>query len=159
MINKEAFSLVEIVVVMIILGVLAAVAVPNYMVGLSRTYARDALDNLLAIQSAQSIYKQANGSYYSDTDTNDHTSDINTGLQLNMSPTGATKYYCDAVPACYAERTGSVGAFKIELNLSLATVSVGSNLGYCSSLDLVPNGSYNPCCINDGTKVSGAVCP
>lgn len=158
MVNKHAFTLVEIFVVIIILGVLAAVAVPNYMVGLSRTYARDAMDNLLAIQAAQSIYKQANASYYDTLTSSDHTADINTNLQLNITPSGGTIYYI-RTGLCFAQRTGSMGAFKIALDLSLPTVSVGSNLGYCSSIDFEPNSSYNPCCINDGSKASGAVCP
>ena len=156
--NKKAFSLVEIFVVVIILGVLAAMAIPSYIVGMSRTYARDAMDNLLAIQSAQLTYKQINAAYYSNSDTNDHTSEINSALQLNITPSGGTIYYCNSALTlgCYASRTGA-GAFTIELNLTLPIMSTGSNLIDCSNSG--PDSTYNPCCLNDGSKTAGAVCP
>ncbi len=163
--NKAAFTIIEIFLVIVILGVLACFAVPNYILGLSRTYARNAVDNLVSIQSAQLIYIQANGSYYessyqSNNPAVDDSPTLNSRLNLNITPNGGTKYYCDSTPACHAVRTDT-GAFDIQLNLRMPIVSVGRPLIYCDPA-IAPGGpspNNNPCCLNTKGYAKDALCP
>ncbi|MEI7998026.1 MAG: prepilin-type N-terminal cleavage/methylation domain-containing protein, partial [Candidatus Omnitrophota bacterium] len=62
--NKKGFTLLEIIVVSLIVGVLVLIAIPNFTNMLNRSYARQALTNLLAIYSAQQSYYMNNNSAY-----------------------------------------------------------------------------------------------
>jgi prepilin-type N-terminal cleavage/methylation domain-containing protein len=62
--NKKAgFSLVELTIVVIILGVLATFAVPRFMRVVERTKASESFAYLAEIQSAQARYNAENGEY------------------------------------------------------------------------------------------------
>lgn len=66
--NKKAgFSLVELTIVVIILGVLATFAVPRFMRVVERTKASESFAYLAEIQSAQARYNAENGEYAQDT--------------------------------------------------------------------------------------------
>ncbi|MBR2081811.1 MAG: prepilin-type N-terminal cleavage/methylation domain-containing protein [Elusimicrobiaceae bacterium] len=61
--NKQAFTLIELVVVVLIIGILAAVAVPQYQISVAKS--RFARLKLLvkSIVQAQEVYFLANGKY------------------------------------------------------------------------------------------------
>lgn len=61
--NKAGFSLVELTIVVIILGVLATFAVPRFMRVVERTKASESFAYLAEIQSAQARYAAENGEY------------------------------------------------------------------------------------------------
>ena len=156
--NKQAFSIVEVIVVIVIMGVLAAMAIPNYIVGLSRTTARVALDNLVSIQNAQLVYVQANNAYYASSSVpGDDTANINSKLNLNITPMDVS-YYCDSSSICHATKSGT-GEFDIRLDLKAPINKVGHDLVYCDSGGM--SITYNPCCLipSGGGQVSGAICP
>ncbi len=152
--NKHAFTLVEIIVVLIIIGVLVAMAIPNYMIGVNRTYARDAMHNLLSIGAGQLTYKQNNPNYnYCTTACGDYAS-INNLLHLTITPELGMAYYCDQEvqsgsvhPVCHANWTRS-RIFDMILVLD-SPENGGTVPVYCG------NGN-NPCC-QGGT--AGNICP
>ena len=55
--HRHAFSLVEVVIVMLILGILAAVAVPKYQEALSRRCLQSATNRLVADISSGQIQR------------------------------------------------------------------------------------------------------
>ena len=65
--KKSGFSLVELTIVVVILGVLATFAVPRFMSSVERTKAAEAYSYLSEMESAQSRYNAENGKYANST--------------------------------------------------------------------------------------------
>ncbi len=66
---QEGFTLVEILIVVVIIGILASVAIPTYLDYVKRSYAADANVQLKNIVENAEIYLQENGSPPSDIQT------------------------------------------------------------------------------------------
>jgi prepilin-type N-terminal cleavage/methylation domain-containing protein len=62
---RKAFTLVELAVVIVIIGVLAAFGVPKFLQSVEKSKAAEAFNYLSAIQSAQERYLAQNGVYAS----------------------------------------------------------------------------------------------
>ena len=71
MITKSGFTLVELAVVIVIIGILAAFAVPRFRASVERSKAAEAFNYLSAIQAAQERYHAKQGTYASDRTTLD----------------------------------------------------------------------------------------
>lgn len=61
--NRQGFTLVELAVVIVIIGVLASFGVPRFMKSVERTKATEAFQFLGAVRSAQERYKAREGIY------------------------------------------------------------------------------------------------
>lgn len=66
MITRHGFTLVELAVVIVIIGVLAAFAVPRFRASVERSKAAEAFNYLSAIQAAQERYHAKQGTYSND---------------------------------------------------------------------------------------------
>jgi prepilin-type N-terminal cleavage/methylation domain-containing protein len=94
--RKRHFTLIELMVVVIIVAVLAAVAVPLYSSQVNRAKASEAVAGLGAIRSAQRVYKAEHGTYVAVTAANignAPTAALNPGLGLDFS---SNKYFDNA---------------------------------------------------------------
>jgi type IV pilus assembly protein PilA len=65
--SRRGFTLVELAVVIVIIGVLAAFGVPQFLKSVERSKASEAFNYLAAIRSAQERYAAKNGVYWSGT--------------------------------------------------------------------------------------------
>lgn len=63
--NRKGFTLVELAVVIVIIGVLAAFGVPRFLKSVERTKASEAFAYLAAVRSAQERYIAKEGTYSS----------------------------------------------------------------------------------------------
>jgi type IV pilus assembly protein PilE len=94
--NKTGFTLMEITVALIILGIAAAIALPSYTAYLQQGEAQNAQNNLTAIYGGQNTYYLNNtNTYYASSGTND-LNGINTALILTLAQDPYFKYTCAA---------------------------------------------------------------
>jgi prepilin-type N-terminal cleavage/methylation domain-containing protein len=64
--SRQGFTLVELAVVIVIIGVLASFGVPRFLKSVERSKAAEAFNYLSAVQSAQERYQSQNGVYAAD---------------------------------------------------------------------------------------------
>ncbi len=146
--KEAAFTMLEIIVVLIIVGVLIPVSVPNLQNMIKHAQVQDAKNNLLAVYTAQ-VSRFANDStYYAPGCAVPN--DFRAGLKINLSITNNINYCCEnpnvAIPPledffCLAQGDG------FELRINNAQVLVPMNTTPYPAC----GGTSNPCC-------SGGVC-
>jgi len=61
--SKSAFTLIEMLITIILMGIIAAIAIPQYSRYVSKSRQQDAQGQLMAIRQAQEIYKLQYGTY------------------------------------------------------------------------------------------------
>lgn len=149
--NQKAFTLVEIIIVGMILGILAMMILPDWVKTMNRSYAEDALHNLIAIYAGEQNYSQTHGGNYF---TGSGITAINSGLDLAISA-GNITYNCDAATMlCTAVGSATNGNFTMQVSLDPANSPINSPVTpvYC-------DGNHNPCCSTAGGGTAGLNCP
>lgn len=96
--SNKSFTLMELLIVVIIIGVIAGFAIPNYQKAMARQQVKRLMLTTHLIAGAQEIYKARNGRYWCDfglscMDLNN----INAGLVINVVPESGVTYITYAV--------------------------------------------------------------
>ncbi len=89
--DKRGFTLAEILVVVIIVAILAALAIPRYIRSVEMGRAREARVNLQLIQTAQNLYRLDHGHYFPD-------ASLSSGIlwgDVNCTVCGTPHHYID----------------------------------------------------------------
>lgn len=153
--NKRAFTLIELAVVAICVGVLLLIGVPSMLTSIKRNYALDAMRNIINIYTAQHKYAQEHdGSYLFPVDQDALGLRI---VQIDIS------YQCTILSGrniCYAEyNNGVYPNFRVKIDLDMPIVSSPTPV-YCES-GLPGVNTKNPCCANEALtgKNLGDQCP
>jgi len=108
MVNKKGFTLMETIVVMIIAGILAAFAIPNFLNSIRQTELQTVENNLRAIVGREQRYYEDKGSYYVSPTTGTCLAmfnSINQNLSLSMTTDTVTdgfQYSCVSSGTCSA---------------------------------------------------------
>ena len=109
--NKKGFTLVELAVVIVIIGVLAAFGVPRFREAVERSKAGEAFSYLAAVRSAQERYHSRQGTYAIDTNE----------LDINFP---APKYFSLGTVA------GGADGIEASWDMAFQTVITFSSIGF-----------------------------
>ncbi len=129
--KKKGFTLIELIVVVVLVGISAAFVIPNFTRAHERSIARKGLLNLTTIHSSLVIYKSRNNGY----PVSGNLASINTSLKLGIYDTNFT-YTLTTVGATYTATAARVGG-AYDLTITEAAL-----------------GAANPTCAD-----SGGTCP
>lgn len=161
--NRKAFTLIELTVVAIIVGLLALVAIPSMIKGVKRGYAKDAMYNLMALYAAQKEYAQNHGGAYiycgNTGSMTDFSACLNSGLGTNIIPRNSMIYICEDLGGdvlCQARKGAQEMIMRINTQYSITS---GLSPVYCNGVGGTASASQNPCCWNNGTHGDGVSCP
>jgi len=103
MLKKKSFTLIEIIIVIVIVGILSAIALPNFGIMREKQLDKEAKAVLKLIQAAERIYRMENGSYYSSSNI----ALINSNLRLGLPDTGTPNWtYALGATSATATRSG-----------------------------------------------------
>lgn len=143
-INRKlrAFTLVELMIVIVIIGAIAAFALPKYTQSVTIAKERRALNNLYLIFNAQLAYMKNYGTYFPTPGPVQNLAAINTNLGLNIIADGDT-YTC---------------RFRPSPGFSYECLAQFDNGNYELKLEEIPiSDGVNPCC-NTGACPLTAAC-
>ena len=153
--GKKGFTLIELVVVMVIIGIIVAFIVPNYSAMMQQGAAKAAQDNLITIYNAQkSYYFSNNGSYctVSCASLNVGANSIDNILGLNITDNNFT-YACTPHPSNFQCTATNIGDPNLKLTLTYNPIVLPGGLTCASSTGANPG--CNPSCVSDHS----AYCP
>jgi prepilin-type N-terminal cleavage/methylation domain-containing protein len=144
---KYAFTLMELLIVVVVLGMIAGFAIPNYTKAVERAYERDGVNNLILLSGAEEAYKARNGDYWPGFTgacgggNCGIAGGLNTDLKLNIVENGMS-YVC--------ARSAGVRTY------GCTAIRQGGN-GFSLYLDstMAPDPPNVPCC----DRGSGIACP
>ncbi|RKY42963.1 MAG: prepilin-type cleavage/methylation domain-containing protein [Candidatus Makaraimicrobium thalassicum] len=102
--GKKGFTLVEIMIVVAIIGLLAAIAIPNFMQARTRAQTNACIANLKQIDGAKTLYALDNN--------------LSTGAACGMA--NLVTAYIKRTPSCPAGGTYTVGTIGTTVTCSVA---------------------------------------
>ncbi len=91
--NNHGFTLTEIIITTLIVGVIAAFAIPNLNKSYERELSRKSQLNLKTIHAALDIHRMRHGAYPDVTVVDWSLADLNTNLDINIIDTDFTYLY------------------------------------------------------------------
>ena len=110
------FTLMEIMIVISLLGLMAAFAIPNYTKSINKSHETDMANQLLSLHAANTAYfAQNNNAYWDDgagTETNVAT--INSALNIDLIPNDGTTFAYDGAGNTFTA-TASWGGFTVQI--------------------------------------------
>lgn len=120
--NKKGFTLIELMIVVAIIGILAAIAIPNFLKYQAKSKQSEAKVNLKGIFTSQTSYFSEGNTY-------------GTFTLINYAPTGNSRY---------ALATGiAAGAAHAVSELGAGTTYVATSNGTTCTTAITTGGQYN----------------
>lgn len=109
------FTLMELMVVVIIIGVIAAFAIPNYNKSIQKAHERDMLAQLTSIHAANLLYRSYDGKYwYAAGDPQDLVA-INSALSINIIANAGTTYNYNSADGSSYTATADWGDYTLQV--------------------------------------------
>lgn len=118
--TRKGFTLVELAVVIVIIGVLAAFGVPKFLQSVEKSKASEAFNYWSAVQSAQERYMSQNGVYWAS--SNSDNLDIQLPILQYFDPPTITETHATAGTPTWAgtltrmSASSSYGAYTVSWN-------------------------------------------
>ena len=118
--DQKGFTLVELMIVVVIVGILAAVAIPMYRGSVEKARASEAEAALGTIRSSERVYHAEHGAYYGDDDS--LVTPLATGNELSLDESDLDGRYFSH--ECYIfDGNATATTFKVACVGSLSTAT------------------------------------
>ena len=142
--NLQGFTIMELLIVVILIGIIAAFAIPNYDRAIRKAHERDMEIQLMALHAANTIYRANMGTYWDTAGANEgNLATINTTLGINIIANAGTTYL-------YNGPAGG-GSFTASATWAVHTLQVTD-----APIDTA-GAPPNPCCVG-GTCLNVGSC-
>ena len=150
---NKGFTLIELLVVVLIIGILSAVALPQYTKAVEKSRATEAMTLLGNLTTAEEVYKMSTGSY---------TNDLSV-LDLQLPGVGSTTTSTVSTKNFKLNITQATGtAFAATATRMVGTSAGTGDLGYKLNLSIDANGNITRTCTGSASTcksiANGAVC-
>lgn len=155
--NKNGFTLIEIMITLVIIGILACIVIPSYNSFVFNAEAQNAQNNLLIMKELQNNYYFSNGHYCLNAGINpscaNNLSNINQNLNSNITDNNYS-YYCQLNTSIHAYCCNATGNTSSQLPVTQECVSIYQNVNVdiCKNLSCDGGGCTQVCtdgCDND----------
>jgi len=135
--NKDGFTLMELMVVVLLIGIIAAFAIPSYDRSVRKAHERDMVEQLKVLHAASLIYRANNGGYW-DTAGGDENNlaTINTALAINIIANDQTAYVYNGA---LGGGSYSAAATWDDFTVDIDEASVSATNPCCGTWDLCPS--------------------
>lgn len=127
---QKAFTLLELSIVVILLGVMAGFATVTYQNSKERTYERAAARNLDIIREALRLYKARSGDYNSGALSNADCINQNLGINIIADQ---VSYDCQTTPTTYVCTAAHASIWALKVDSSQNNGAVRCSSGSCPS--------------------------
>ena len=117
----------ELMIVVVIIGIIAAFGIPNYQKSIQKAHERDTVAQLTALHAANLLYRSYDGAYWDTGGTDQNLAQINSTLSINIIANAGTAYN-------YNSANGS------------AFTATATWAAYTLRVTQAPIGTTNPCC-------------
>ena len=147
--NIDAFTLVELMIVVTVMGIMTAFAIPSYTKSIEKSYADDAKENIMTIHAANQNYFAENGKYWPFAAAPDKSlTGINASLRLKIIGNGVTYTCTEGNNGClvnigcnnYTCTATRPGGWAFTVTVTQVPISLPNVNPSC-----VPGGANNPC--------------
>lgn len=130
---RKGFTLLELVIVVVVIGILVALASPQFAVTKERALDKEARATISLIQAAEKVYRMEVGYYYPLGTTTTSIPNINTNLRLSLpQPANPTWNYEVSGSGTSATATrNKTGGRDLSITFTSDTVTCAPNSDVC----------------------------
>jgi len=111
--KREGFTLIELLIVIVIIGILAAIAIPKFGKTREKAYFKAMMSDLRNLQSAQEVYYSTPVNNYTYASTTSALGDysVSSGVTVTLSNTGRTGWAATATHAALVSASQGCGIY------------------------------------------------
>ena len=156
---NKGFTLIELLVVVLIIGILSAVALPQYTKAVEKSRATEAMTLLGNLATAEEVYKMSTGTYTNDLSVLDLQLP---GVGSTSTKTVSTKNFKLDITAPRGNVPATGGTLTATATRMVGTSAGTGDLAYVLNLSIDANGNITRTCTGSSTTcksiANGATC-